>query len=106
MNRRTRLISRWVGAISILSIVLCIVFFEGARRWKNWERESRLSHVPEDLSVSKILYVEEAVYGFGPGGNENGVIMYELSDEVANQVKREGINYFNKLTSFSPNRYE
>lgn len=62
------------------------------------EREFRLSIVPEKLSVSNIIYIKEEVFGFGPGGNETGVLAYELPDKIASDIENIGIEYFANLT--------
>jgi hypothetical protein len=67
------------------------VWFEG------WEQQNRLKHVPQHLSVSKVLYATEEVWGFGPGGNEAGVIVYELPDSATKEIKKAGISYLAKL---------
>ncbi|AFY94074.1 hypothetical protein [Chamaesiphon minutus] len=74
-----------------LSVLLAVVFI-------SMEREHRLSFVPEKLSVSNIVYTKEEVFGFGPGGNETGVLVYELPDKIASDIEKIGIEYFVNLT--------
>ncbi len=90
---------RWIGTISLLCILLIAGF-------KIWEGQNRLSYVPESLSVSKVLYAKEELGGFGPGGNETGVIVYELPDRVAEQIKKTGINYFTGLPPKAGNDHD
>src|SRR5215212_4661710 len=82
--------ARWAGAVVILSVLLFISF-------KLWERSHHLSFVPDGLSVSRILYVKEESWGFGPGANESGLIVYELPDNVAKEIQKAGIDYFAKM---------
>lgn len=70
-----------------LSILLSIIF-------ASWEREQRLSFVPKKLSVSNIVYTKEEIFGFGPGGNETGVLVYELPERTARDIEKIGIEYF------------
>lgn len=56
--------------------------------------QHRLSFIPAGLWVEKILYANEESWGFGPGGNETGVIVYELPDSVAREIDKVGIDYF------------
>jgi hypothetical protein len=46
------------------------------------EQHHWLSLLPSSLQVSKILYVENDSWGFGPGGNETGVVLYELPESA------------------------
>jgi hypothetical protein len=79
--------TRWISAIAILCLVLLTSF-------KLLERKHRFSFVPEALGVSNILYANEESWGFGPGGNETGVIAYELPDAVAKEIQRAGVGFF------------
>lgn len=38
----------------------------------------RIGHLPKALGVWRILYAKEKAWSFGPGGNETGVIVYQL----------------------------
>jgi hypothetical protein len=97
--------ARLIGAIAILS-----VFLFGS--CKLLERSHHLSFVPEGLSVSTILYTKEQSWGFGPGGNETGLIVYELPDSIAKEIQKVGLGYFTNLpqkkgdSSDSRGRYE
>lgn len=42
-----------------------------------------LSHLPPQLGVQKVLYAETDSWGFGPGGNETGVVLYALPLHLA-----------------------
>ena len=46
-------------------------------------RSHRLSFVPEAMGVWRVLYAAEESWGFGPGGNETGIIVYAMPREVA-----------------------
>jgi hypothetical protein len=70
-----------------LSTLLSITF-------TNMGREHRLSFVPKKLSVSNIVYIKEEIFGFGPGGNETGILVYELPDHIARDIEKVGIEYF------------
>lgn len=68
---------------------------------KLWERSHRLSHVPDALQVRQIVYANEEAWGFGPGGNEAGIVAYALPERVANTIQAAGLPYFANLP---PNR--
>jgi hypothetical protein len=57
----------------------------------------RLSFVPEAMGVSHILYAAEQSWGFGPGGNETGIIVYEMPKAVAEQLEARGLAYLQSL---------
>ncbi len=60
-------------------------------------RSHHLSFVPEALNVSNVLYVSDQSWGFGPGGNETGLLVFQLPASVAAQLKAHGIDYLEKL---------
>jgi len=67
-------------------------------QYKSWEEQRYLDIVPYGLNVSKVIYVNEESWGIGPGGNETGIIVYELTDEVANEIQKVGAAKFSKDT--------
>ena len=56
-----------------------------------------MSVIPDALHVSSISYREEESWGFGPGGNEAGIWIYPLSEEVANHISQSGMEFFKEL---------
>ncbi|WP_159875571.1 hypothetical protein [Aquitalea denitrificans] len=46
---------------------------------------NRLFLLPPQLEVQKALYTETNSWGFGPGGNETGVILYELPSHMTHK---------------------
>jgi hypothetical protein len=65
--------------------------------FKSYERSFMLSVVPEALHVNSISYSKEESWGFGPGGNEAGIRVYPLPENVADEISRQGIEFFNNL---------
>lgn len=61
------------------------------------ESSNRLNYVPNGLNVSKVLYAKEESWGFGPGGNETGIVVYELPDETVKVIEQKGISFLNAL---------
>lgn len=78
-------------------IVTAILVSSSFIYYKHFEKQLRLSYVPEGLKVEKIIYASEESWGFGPGGNETGVIVYDLPDTIAEQISKVGIDYFSSL---------
>jgi hypothetical protein len=58
--------------------------------------QHRIALVPADLHVSTILYAVEESWGFGPGGNEVGLIVYDLPAATAQALRAGGISYFGR----------
>jgi energy-coupling factor transporter transmembrane protein EcfT len=78
----------------LVGIFIISIFVLG---YKYIERQHRMSFVPDALYVSKIIYANEESWGFGPGGNETGVIVYELPDNIAKEIQQVGIGYLTKI---------
>lgn len=69
--------------------------------YKAYERQHNLNHVPDGLGVSTISYELQESWGFGPGGNEAGILVYPLSEEVSRQVEQGGVKF---LQTMPPNQ--
>ena len=78
-------------------LVTVVIICSAVTYYKHLEIAYRLSFVPERLKVEKILYAKEESWGFGPGGNETGVIVYELPEAIAKQISKDGINHLSSL---------
>lgn len=81
-----------------LAVAACLTIAVG---WKWCERSHRLSLVPDALRVHRVLYAKEEAWGFGPGGNEAGIVAYPLPDNIAKAIEIAGLPYFENL---QPNR--
>lgn len=75
MNRQTR-------ACLLSCLLLCIALI--AAVWV-LAAPNHLSLLPPQLGVQKVLYAETDSWGFGPGGNETGVVLYELPPHLAHK---------------------
>lgn len=78
-------------------LILSMLIASPIAAFKIYERGFKLSVVPDALQVSSISYSEEESWGFGPGGNEAGIRVYPLSEKIANQITKRGIEFFNNL---------
>jgi len=65
--------------------------------WRLTLRAHHLGHVPGALEVTRLLYVSEESWGFGPGGNEAGFLAYALPERTAVQIANEGLGWFDRL---------
>jgi hypothetical protein len=88
------LVSR-ISKIVVITLVaaIAILFIS----FKQFEHRHRLSFVPDAFNVSRIIYAREESWGFGPGGNESGVMVYELPDQVAIAIQNNGLRYFETM---------
>lgn len=81
-ERRQLLVRAGAGALALALLV-----------WGSFDIAQTRNHLgvlPEGLQVKRVLYAREQVWGFGPGGNETGVIAYALPSGVAQQVAAGG----------------
>ncbi|MCL4677765.1 MAG: hypothetical protein KJ017_04125 [Alphaproteobacteria bacterium] len=78
--------------------ILSILFLTVAC-FKFWEYQFYLSAVPQEFGVYKILYRQENAWGFGPGGNETGIRVYELPEQTYQIIQQQGLEYLNNLPS-------
>lgn len=79
--------------------ILLILVLLGVIGWHFFIRNHRLSFIPPEMNVSQILYAKEEAWGFGPGGNETGVIVYKLPEDEAARIIAGGINYLESFSS-------
>lgn len=100
----------WLVKHPRIAVVVCVLTFGAAvvgfRSFKSWERQLQLSYVPQSMGVSRVLYENEKSWGFGPGGNETGVIVYELPDVVAIGLKNSGTAYLTNLPGNSGDSHD
>ena len=61
-------------------------------------RNHHLSFVPCGMDVAGIESVTEQASGFGPGGNEAGIIVYNLAETTIQGIEAEGIEYLRGLS--------
>lgn len=92
---RTKLSAR--AGLALLAVAALVW---GSHAWVL--RVHRLAHVPRGLEVTRILYVREQAWGFGPGGNEVGVIVYQLPPPVAAKVREGGVAFLEGLRGQQP----
>lgn len=83
-----------------LMLVLYGTFFG---TFKIYEHNFQLTHIPYGIPVDKISYVREESWGFGPGGNETGLIEYELPEYTTQEIVKNGLYYFTSLPQIARN---
>ena len=61
------------------------------------EKNRHLKFMPKAFKVERVLYSKEDSWGFGPGGAETGIIVYELPDTAAKKITQGGLNYLSTI---------
>jgi hypothetical protein len=65
--------------------------------FKSYEKSLKLSAIPDALHVDSISYSKEESGGFGQGSYGAGVMVYPLHEDIADEISRKGIEFFNNL---------
>jgi hypothetical protein len=79
------------------SILIVLVVSAPYLAYKSYERKFRFEVIPDALGVTSISYSKEESWGIGPGGNEAGIHVYPLPENVSHIIKKQGIKYFKSL---------
>ncbi|SFV01744.1 hypothetical protein SAMN05216350_11360 [Polaromonas sp. YR568] len=78
-------------------LLIGVLVFASVAAYKSYERRFYLNHVPDALGVSSITYELQESWGFGPGGNEAGILVYPLSGELSRQVEQGGVQFLQNM---------
>ncbi len=78
-------------------VLVAALFLAPVGMWKFYERQFILELVPQALGVRTVSYRLQESWGFGPGGNEAGILFYPLPEEIAMAIGKEGIKYLDRL---------
>lgn len=81
---------RWPLRFLVASALLFVCLHAG---WSSLEDRYRLAFVPDGLHVRHIEYANEASWGFGPGGNEAGILVYSLPSGIADRIDAGGVSF-------------
>jgi hypothetical protein len=92
--KRAALVAKVLTVISVLGLS---VWFTA----KIYVHRYHLDLLPSCLRVSRQLYVKESLWGIGPGGNETGVLVFELPEDSAVSIKTGGISVLRRACSAS-----
>ncbi|MNZ97080.1 hypothetical protein D3C78_1163030 [compost metagenome] len=86
--------------VGVASIVLALAF-KALAAFTQYHLSFMLSVVPDALGVRSVSYRKEESWGLGPGGNEAGVRVYPLEEQIAGQVREGGLAF---LFNMPPNK--
>lgn len=79
-------LARCVGVVAALGV--CAYLVAGLV-----QEQRRLGLVPAGLGVTQVLHAKQHAWGFGPGGNETGVVVFALPAGVAKEIEAQGMGY-------------
>lgn len=77
-----------------MRLVLLALVISTVAHWGYSQQDERARHlafVPPALAVDHVLYSDEETGGFGPGGNETGIIVYAMSKAARERIEADGI---------------
>ena len=80
-----------------LLALIALTMMLGAAWYALVLRAHRLRFVPPALEVQRILYAAEESWGWGPGGNETGIIVYAMPEAAREKIEAGGIPWLNGL---------
>ena len=81
----------------VFLFLIGFLVFAPVAAYKVYERRFNMNHVPDALGVHAISYELQESWGFGPGGNEAGILVYPLSEVVSRQVEQGGVQFLQTL---------
>ncbi|WP_166416120.1 hypothetical protein [Cochlodiniinecator piscidefendens] len=65
--------------------------------WKVAIYQHHLRFVPDEMNVWWVRYVAEERWGFGPGGNETGIIVFDMPEATFAALQNEGMDWLEAL---------
>jgi hypothetical protein len=83
------------------AVALAVMLAVMVPGWQALQYWWRLGLAPAGLDIWLVLYSQEETWGFGPGGNETGVIVYKLPEAAATRVAAGGAPYLTTLSNAS-----
>jgi len=98
MTERSRKFST-AYTVGFIAFLLVIVVGVEAVRSKLSDASRHRSMTPPCLGVLKVVYSKEETWGFGPGGNETGIVIFELPHDIANDIEQQGLRFLNQCAS-------
>lgn len=81
-------------ATTVIGLAIALVLTAG---WKSMLHAHHVGHLPGAFGVWRVLYVSEEAWGFGPGGNEAGFLVYPLPERTADAVETSGLPWLEAL---------
>ncbi len=98
-----RIAHRWGGAVAV-ALLAGVLVATPVLAWKRYAVQHALRHVPAPLLVKSIAFEATVASGFGPGGAEEGLLLYPLPDAAARAVADGGVPWLDAMEPFAQHR--
>jgi len=82
------------GRIGLTLSTIAVIVLALGGAWSFHVYQFHLGLVPDGIRVSGISYVKEENFGFGPGGNETGLLVFNLENQTVQEIQQQGMGYF------------
>ena len=96
-KRRSSLPLGCLGTLAV-SIMVCVI------GWETLQYSWYQSLLPAGIEAPLVEYKRFRNYGFGPGGDEAGLIVYRMSERSARLLERDGIDHLLRAAEAEPGR--
>lgn len=92
----TIVVHRRLGRLAAV-LLLAVIVTLPVLAWKRFAYLHAIGLVPAALQVTEIVFEETVLFGIGPGGNEEGLLLYTLPEPAAREIETAGIGYLNEI---------
>ena len=92
---------RRVGCLLVLVTVLAVPWF----CWELYSYRYYQGWLPQGVDAPIVQYKKVATPGFGPGGQDTGLLVMHMTDQSANLLEREGLVFLQNSRSSRANDY-
>lgn len=82
-----------IAALIALAIIVVVLV---QSTWETYKYNFYIKKLPPALKVTKIVYSKHVSVGFAPSGNEGGIVVYKLPEEIAKRIQMQGIQFFSQ----------
>lgn len=92
----TIVVHRRLGKLAAV-LLLAVIVMLPVMAWKRFAYLHAIGLVPAALQVTEIVFEETVLFGIGPGGNEEGLLLYTLPEPAAREIETAGLAYLNDM---------
>ena len=92
---RARPAKSWLKRLGIGAVFAVLLLWAGYAALSNAFYHSRM---PEHAGVGRILYKHVKTFGFGPGGNETGLVVFRMSASAARRLQADPDAFLQKVS--------
>lgn len=92
----TIVVHRRLGKLAAV-LLLAVIVMLPVLAWKRVTYLHAIGLVPAALQVTEIVFEDTVLFGIGPGGNEEGLLLYTLPEPAAREIETAGLAYLNDM---------